>query len=375
MNKYTHLILICIVALLYACNGPAKKGAQSDTTEENYAKKFLPPVYQERESVAPPELKSRLQEERRHLDSAIQHFLIGNTAVSEMPLSSILGEGDIPPEEVAKIKDMMRNKVEEAAITTLLKQTELKECVASLRHYDGRPDSLMPGIRFQQCSDCWAYSAIGCLECSHIRVNRISHPANIDLSEGQMVDCSGGGTCSGGLTYKVFEYLKTNHTKLMADSQDPDDGNQGECPKGKAQTNIEVWDWGVVDTSGDINRIASVNNIKEAICKYGAVSCSLDATRLFQDYAGGGVFYENESNYDNPSSNHAVIIVGWDDDKQAWLVKNTWSVRWGDNGYGWVKYNTNNIGRRAAWVLVKPLPPSEAINPQDSKTMQRYKTP
>jgi catalase (peroxidase I) len=27
---------------------------------------------------------------------------------------------------------------------------------------------------------------------------------------------------------------------------------------------------------------------------------------------------------------------------------------WGENGYGWVHYGTNNIGRKAAWVLAKP---------------------
>jgi hypothetical protein len=51
------------------------------------------------------------------------------------------------------------------------------------------------------------------------------------------------------------------------------------------------------------------------------------------------------------------MIIGWDDTKQAWLMRNSWSTTWGDSGYAWIKYNSNNIGRRAAWVVAKKLAP------------------
>ena len=41
---------------------------------------------------------------------------------------------------------------------------------------------------------------------------------------------------------------------------------------------------------------------------------------------------------------------------QAWLLRNSLVVTWGDDGYCWIKYNTNNIGKRAAWIVVKLLP-------------------
>ena len=68
-------------------------------------------------------------------------------------------------------------------------------------------------------------------------------------------------------------------------------------------------------------------------------------TNLFQAYTTG-VFNENASS----NVNHMVTLVGWDDDLQAWLIKNSWGEYWGENGYMWINYFSNKIGYGAAWV-------------------------
>lgn len=35
---------------------------------------------------------------------------------------------------------------------------------------------------------------------------------------------------------------------------------------------------------------------------------------------------------------HAMCVVGYDDGKQAFEVLNSWGEKWGDNGFGWIRY-------------------------------------
>lgn len=66
-----------------------------------------------------------------------------------------------------------------------------------------------------------------------------------------------------------------------------------------------------------------------------------------------GVFNENS----NADINHAVTLVGWDDSKQAWRIKNSWGKAWEEAGYMWIAYNANKIGYGTSWVQAKLNPP------------------
>lgn len=325
-----------------------------------------------REQQATPQIKQLLVQQRKFIAERKLGFNVSVTSVSHLKLTEITGEKEIPATEAMEIRKVMTQKVISPELLEIIKHMQLKVCAASLKSYDARNDSLVPRIRLQKCGDCWAYSAVGPLECSYIRVNRITQPSTMDCSEKQIVDCSGGGDCTGGFAYQAFNYLQTSHKNLMTEAQYPDNGVNGACPATAPATKVELVDWGVIDPSGDINKIAPVDKIKEAICKYGPIAVSMVATPLFQNFAGGGVFNETPSNYASPSSNHAVMLVGWDDNKQAWLMRNSWDVTWGDDGYCWIKYNTNNIGRRAAWVVAKKVPLLIKPNRFDLPILKRY---
>ncbi|MBN1827040.1 MAG: T9SS type A sorting domain-containing protein [Candidatus Eisenbacteria bacterium] len=94
-------------------------------------------------------------------------------------------------------------------------------------------------------------------------------------------------------------------------------------------------EWFVAES--DLSRI---DEIKEALMAHGAISTA---------YCSSGGFIQNYVHYQPPSDstkpNHAVTIVGWDDDKAtqapapgAWLCKNSWGANWGFSGFFWISY-------------------------------------
>jgi hypothetical protein len=114
---------------------------------------------------------------------------------------------------------------------------------------------------------------------------------------------------------------------------------------------------------GDISDRAHVDRLKDALCKFGPLAVTVLATDAFQAYTGGDIFNECASG----DINHAVTLIGWDDDKQAWLIKNSWGTGWGDTcgygserGYMWIAYGCNKIGAYAAWVYAQPKKPAGA---------------
>lgn len=53
-------------------------------------------------------------------------------------------------------------------------------------------------------------------------------------------------------------------------------------------------------------------------------------------YYKGGIYKATTS---KKAGGHAVALVGFDDEKKAWLIKNSWGVDWGESGYAWISYS------------------------------------
>lgn len=309
----------------------------------------LPQKYVMREANASAVVKARLANTRMIIINKKMTFNVGVTGVSMKSRAAITGESEINVTQANLIKAKVMNRAITPAAQSIIKAWATM-CFASKKSYDARTAGYVTPVKDQQCGNCWSYSAMGAYEASYKRVNG----AVADASEQYVVNCSGGGDCgpAGGLAFKVFDWMVDNNKNVTTEAALPDAGVVGSCAAGTPTTQYYATDWGVVDPSGDILKIASVASIKAAICKYGPVAASVYVTDAFQDYTNG-VFNETPSNYANPSTNHAIVLCGWDDDKHAWLLKNSWGTDWGEDGYMWIDYNTNNVGRRAAWVIAR----------------------
>lgn len=75
------------------------------------------------------------------------------------------------------------------------------------------------------------------------------------------------------------------------------------------------------------------NNLKNKI----PVVFAANVSNAFQTYRGG--IMSNSSYVGASKDGHAMVVVGYDDDKSAFKIANSWSTNWGEAGFGWIEYN------------------------------------
>uniref|UniRef100_A0A0D3HA48 Uncharacterized protein n=1 Tax=Oryza barthii TaxID=65489 RepID=A0A0D3HA48_9ORYZ len=150
--------------------------------------------------------------------------------------------------------------------------------------WDWREHGAVTRVKDQgQCGSCWAFSVVGAVEGN----NAIMTGNLLTLSEQQVLDCSGAGDCNGGYTYYAFDYAVSNGITLDQCYSPPPDP-YFYYPKYEAAQDTCRFDPGVFT---------------------GACGTAL---------------------------NHAVLLVGYgvtEDGTLYWIVKNSWSTEWGENGY------------------------------------------
>jgi C1A family cysteine protease len=211
----------------------------------------------------------------------------------------------------------------------------------------------LPPIRNQgPCGSCWAFAGAGIVDMSYrIRFNR-----NANVAEQELLDCA-GGLASGFVDGCKGFYIESTMLHLQLDGVSwekryPYAGKDtGTCRNPPYSYKVSAWGWAAFGW-------ASVSDIKHALCQHGPVATTIEVTNHFYSYTGGVFGDKSKSAYPGgiPITNHAVMIVGWDDDKGAWRVRNSWGRNWGEDGYAWVKYDFNGIGWDTVWAAAKKNP-------------------
>ena len=204
--------------------------------------------------------------------------------------------------------------------------------------YDLREMGWVTSVKNQKPGgDCWAFAIYAALESYLLKNENISYDFSENNMKNSMYKYGTSGTewVSGGNHIMAFAYLLRG-SGPVDESLDPFDAMSTSSPE---DLEISKYITGFKYIPLRLNYLDN-DQIKYAILEYGALYTSI--------YAGilRNTGYSNLSNIND----HAVAIVGWDDNYSrtnfanapqgdgAWIIKNSWGDDFGEGGYCYVSY-------------------------------------
>jgi len=214
-----------------------------------------------------------------------------------------------------------------------------------------------------ECGSCAVFSAIGAFEAV-INIANGDPGVDLDLSEQHVFSCAGGSCYRGMYIQDAMNYLKYSGAPL--ESCFPytagQSGNNPPC-----SNTCSDWQSQARKVDGWSYVAKSISSIKSAVYNYGPLASAIMACDDWY-YYNGGVYSHPGSCSDCTA--HGIVIMGWDDPGQYWIVKNSWSAGWGDGGYIKIKWGTCGIDNYfdSIYMTYTPRPddPSSGDDDDDS---------
>ena len=226
--------------------------------------------------------------------------------------------------------------------------------------YNGYESGNLPEIRNQGSEGaCWTFSTMAAIEAEMI--NNGSAGKSVDLSELQLAyftthDYDDPKNCHDNDSYYIpynYDYLDNGGNDSIAynalmNSVGP--VNEADVPYSKGSNYKVPEKYAVSSNVARINDVYEMNIsdadlVKSSIMQHGAVSASFYADELYYNATYNSYYGTTKS------VNHAVALVGWDDNfpaenfstepggNGAWLVRNSWGLNdYGFDGYFWLSY-------------------------------------
>jgi len=243
-------------------------------------------------------------------------LLSGTTSFSKPPPQKY-PLGDIP--------------LDEATYQKYLKKLPLDMAEALPTSYDARDFGFVTSAKDQgNCGSCWAFAAVGGMESHMLKAFGVGPE---DLSEQQQVSCNTSMSgCNGG-SATAIRYWENKGP--VGESYFPYTADDGTPCKEAADAQL---DYRVVDYHTVPNSTAGY---KSSLYTYGPSYWRFtvydDFFTFWNEGSDGQVYMQSSGSL---AGGHAVLLIGWDDSKGAFLCKNSWGEDAGPNGNGtfWIAY-------------------------------------
>lgn len=219
---------------------------------------------------------------------------------------------------------------------------------------------------------CWAFTSNEMVESNLLKAKSLSlnfssrhmeYYTTRNFTDGTNYNGLNRVVDSGGNFFMSVNYFKNNYGPIL-ESDMPFENNMYLLPLSSVQNKTPAADVNTtfVLPNGDKGCTDSVKNaIKSHLMNYGAVGTMINMLRpsVYYNESTASYYYNGTG-----SVNHAVTIVGWDDNYAvsnftstnqpsnpgAWLIKNSYGTSFGKNGYFYISYDDTRVCKTLSGV-------------------------
>jgi hypothetical protein len=220
------------------------------------------------------------------------------------------------------------------------------------------------------CNSCYIFSSTGSIE-SVVAVEYGIHPPKLSIQ--QTLDClssDGKSGCAGGRPEWVWDHAKKKKGFVLETSENKYKGipnDQCKIAKTIPYTNVDHWER--IPFRGSPEEVEEQMKCRLAITGPFPVAMNFKKNDL-GSYESGIYMEHGSSCHPSEGFNHGVLLVGYGETYldgsgekvKYWIIQNSWSKRWGEEGYLFIERGKNlcNIAMDALYpVLDTQLKPIE----------------
>ncbi len=186
-----------------------------------------------------------------------------------------------------------------------------------------------PMLNQGECGSCVAFATIGTLE-SQINVTSGIPSLDLELSPQALFACGGGMCDYGWMPNLAAQFLVSNGVpdEACAPYTEGATGKDVDCSSicpNAAQRSIKI---------SSYTNPYGMEQVKEAL-QNGPMVTTMVVYSDFITYSSG--VYKHVTGPE--LGGHAVSLIGYNDAKGAWIIRNSWGRSWGMKGFAYVSYD------------------------------------
>jgi len=226
---------------------------------------------------------------------------------------------------------------------------------------DWRTKNAVTPVKDQgDCGSCWAFSAVQTVESAYLLKHTSVSADNFLLSEQEVVSCdTSDAGCNGGDLPSAFEFIEWSGltTEAAYPYTSGSDGDSGSC-KGFSPlsgTKPSSYKYATPECYSSCNN-QDEGTLANTMAEVGPIGICVNAAK-WQNYNGGIMSKRSCGSHRYNRLDHCVQAVAFesiDTGSGYWIVKNSWTSDWGEDGYIYLQYgeNTCGIADEALYVIL-----------------------